>query len=59
VIVANKMDLEGAKEKLSHFKKRYKKIEIIPVSGESGDGIEKLKTRLGEIVVGNQFEPVE
>jgi GTP-binding protein len=50
IVVANKMDLEGAKEKLKHFKTRYRKIEVFPISAEAGEGIEKLKTRLGELV---------
>jgi GTP-binding protein len=55
IVVANKMDLEGAKEKLKHFKGRYRKLEVFPVSAEAGEGIEKLKTRLGELVA--SFEP--
>jgi GTP-binding protein len=50
IVIANKMDLEGAKEKLKHFKMRYRKIEVFPISAEAGEGTEKLKTRLGEIV---------
>jgi len=50
IVIANKMDLEGAKEKLKHFKTRYRKIEVLPISAEAGEGIEKVKTRLGELV---------
>ncbi len=57
LIVANKMDLEGAKEHLKHFKTRYRKVEIIPISAESGDGLETLKRRLGEIVCEGKFKP--
>ena len=52
IVIANKMDLEGAKEKLKHFKTRYRKIEVIPISAEAGEGIEKVKTRLAELVLG-------
>jgi GTPase len=52
IVVANKMDLEGAKEKLKHFKGRYKKTEIFPVSASDGAGIEALKQRLGDLVLG-------
>ena len=55
IVVANKMDLEGAKEKLKHFKSRYRKLEVFPVCAETGEGIEKLKLRLGELVA--QFAP--
>jgi GTPase len=50
VVVANKMDIEGAKKKLRAFKTRYKKLEVFPVSANSGEGLEALKTRLGELV---------
>jgi len=55
IVVANKMDLEGAKEKLKQFKSRYRKLEVFPISAEAGEGIEKLKLRLGELVA--QFAP--
>ena len=50
-VVANKMDLPGAKEKLKHFKTRYKKLEVIPISADSGEGIEAVKTALGRWVL--------
>ncbi len=50
IVVANKMDLEGAKAKLKQFKTRYRKLEVFPVSADQGEGLEKLKTRLGELV---------
>jgi GTP-binding protein len=56
IVVANKMDLEGAKEKLKHFKTRYRKLETFPISAEAGEGIEKLKLRLGELVA--SFAPL-
>ena len=45
VVVANKMDLPKAKTNLRNFKKRYK-VEVVPVSCESGDGLEELKQTL-------------
>jgi GTP-binding protein len=48
IVVANKTDLDGAKEKLKHFKTRYRKIQVFPISAEAGEGIEKLKARLAE-----------
>ena len=47
IIVANKMDLPGAAENLKTFKARYKKIDIIPISAETGEGIPLLKDTLG------------
>lgn len=57
LIVANKMDLEGAKERLKHLKARFRKVEIIPISADTGDGVETLKIRLGEIVNEGKFKP--
>ena len=50
IVVANKMDLPGALEKLKHFKTRYKKLEVIPIGKDSDDALETLKARLGELV---------
>ena len=38
--------LPGAKENLKTFKTRYKKIDIVPISAETGEGIEAVKTTL-------------
>jgi len=50
MIIANKMDLEGAKENLKRFKQRFKRVEIIPISAEKGEGIDALKERLLDII---------
>ena len=50
IVVANKMDLEGAKEKLKHFKTRYRKLEVFPVALGEAKGVQKLMERLGELV---------
>jgi GTP-binding protein len=52
IVVANKMDMEGAKTHLKHFKTRYKKLEIFPISADSGEGVDALKARLGQLVLG-------
>ncbi len=49
IVVANKMDLPEAKAWLTKFKRRHK-VEIIPISCETGDGLEALKTALRERV---------
>jgi GTP-binding protein len=59
LIVANKMDLPEAEEKLKQFRTRYKKTEIIAISAEKGEGTEDLKRRLGEIVLDGKFRPDE
>ncbi|MCP4848172.1 MAG: GTPase ObgE [Verrucomicrobiaceae bacterium] len=50
VVVANKMDIEGAEAQLAQLQMRFPKAEIIPVSAQCGDGMELLKERLSEIV---------
>ncbi len=46
MIVANKMDLEGAEENLEAFRQRFPKQTIIPISANEGDGLEALKEEL-------------
>ena len=50
VIVANKMDLPGSEEMLETLRFRFSRVEIIPVSGSHGEGVENLKGRLGALV---------
>ena len=50
IVVANKMDLTGAKTKLKHFKTRYRKLEVFPVCAEKSEGLDALKERLGELI---------
>ncbi|ATC64701.1 GTPase ObgE [Nibricoccus aquaticus] len=45
VVVANKMDLEGAKENLTKFSRRHK-VDILKISCLDGTGLEKLKDEL-------------
>lgn len=51
IVVANKMDLPEAEEKLKHFRTRYKKLEIFPIGSDSDKGIKPLIKRLGELVL--------
>jgi len=43
LVVANKMDLEGAAGNLQNFRARFPKVEIVPVSAEYGEGLEELR----------------
>ena len=45
-IVANKMDLPVAEENLDALRKKFPKIDIVPISAAKGEGIEELKTKL-------------
>ncbi|MEP6670941.1 MAG: GTPase ObgE [Chthoniobacter sp.] len=50
IVVANKMDLPEAKEKMKYFKTRYRKLTVIPVGTEDDKGVEKLKKVLSEMI---------
>lgn len=56
IVVANKIDLPDAEENLKQFKRRFRKVEVIPVSAEQGIGIDKLKARLAKLVTGDLKE---
>ncbi len=46
-IIANKIDLEAAEENLKALRKKFPKIEVVPISASKGEGIESLKEKLG------------
>jgi GTP-binding protein len=48
LVVANKMDVPEASEHLAAFRKRFPKVEVWPVSAESGMGVAEFKERLAE-----------
>ena len=52
-VVANKMDLPGAKENFKVLQERFPKLQILPVSAAKGEGIDDLKqalaTRITEV----------
>jgi GTP-binding protein len=45
-VVANKMDLTGAKENLKALQERFPKLQILPTSAARGEGIDALKQEL-------------
>jgi len=45
-VIANKMDLSGADENLAALRKKFPKIDIVPISAAKGEGIEELKKKL-------------
>jgi GTP-binding protein len=51
-VVANKMDLPGAKENLKALQKRFPKLQILPTSAAKGEGIDDLKQALATRIVG-------
>ncbi|MBK1791080.1 GTPase ObgE [Persicirhabdus sediminis] len=48
MIIANKMDVEGAEENLAIFRDRFPKQTIIPISADQETGLEELKADLDE-----------
>jgi len=44
IVVANKMDIEGAEANLEEFKKEYKELNIFPISAMNNQGISELLT---------------
>ncbi len=47
-LIANKMDLPDAQDNLSALRKKFPKIDIVPVSAAKGEGIAELKKKLAE-----------
>ncbi|MEZ0389615.1 MAG: GTPase ObgE [Verrucomicrobium sp.] len=47
-IIANKMDMAEAEEKLGPLKDRFKRVKIIPISANEGTGMDKLIAYLSE-----------
>jgi GTP-binding protein len=47
-VIANKMDLPGVEENLKALRKKFSKIDIVPVSAATGEGIDELKTKLAK-----------
>jgi GTP-binding protein len=56
LVVANKMDLEGAAANLVKFRRRYK-AELIEISCVSGEGLDELKETLYKRVRADRPEP--
>jgi GTP-binding protein len=50
IVLANKMDMEGAEENLRIFRVRYPRLEVLALSAGTGSGVEELKQRLGTVV---------
>tara|TARA_R110002096_G_scaffold403766_4_gene601371 strand:+ start:6558 stop:7661 length:1104 start_codon:yes stop_codon:yes gene_type:complete len=50
IIVANKMDLEDADEKLAQFQQRFPKIEVFPISALEETGLDELRNRLRDLI---------
>ena len=58
IIIANKMDIEGANENLKEFKKKIKNIDIFEVSAISNTGLQKVVDHLSEMLEKIPFNPL-
>jgi len=54
IVVANKMDLPGAKENLKAMQERLPRIKIVPTSSAKGEGVDALKEALAAIMTNNK-----
>lgn len=50
LVVANKMDEAVAEENLKQFKKKVKKVSVLPISAAFDEGVEKFKQTIREAV---------
>lgn len=57
LVIANKMDLPEAAENLKHFKQRFPKVKVLPVSAGTGEGIEAVRKELYKRVLGPAKRP--
>lgn len=46
MVIANKMDCEIAQENIIAFRQRFPKVEIIPISADTGEGLDAFRNRL-------------
>ena len=58
IIIANKMDIDGAKNNLNEFKKKVKNIDIFEVSALSNIGLQKVVDHLSEMLEKIPFNPL-
>lgn len=47
-VIANKMDLDGAREKLKAFKAKFRKVKVVPVSADLSEGLDGVLKILAE-----------
>ena len=47
-VIANKMDLPNAQENLNALRRKFPKIDIVPISAAKAEGIDELKKKLAE-----------
>lgn len=58
IIIANKMDMPGAKENLEQFKEKIKNIKIFEVSALNNEGLKDVINELGDMLAKIKKEPL-
>jgi len=57
IVVANKMDIEGANENLKKFQEKIK-VEVYPISAEKNQGLEEVLTTLANLLEQTEEQPL-
>jgi GTP-binding protein len=52
LVVANKIDEAVAEENLKKFKRKFRKLPVLPISAAFDEGVEKFKKMIREAVEG-------
>lgn len=58
IVIANKMDIEGAKENLIEFKKKVSNVEIFEMSAINHEGIDEILIKLADMLDTIEKEPI-
>ena len=58
IVIANKMDIDGALENLENFKKKVKDVQIFPISAIKKDGLDKVLIALADMLDKIKKEPL-
>lgn len=59
MILANKIDLPGAVDNLAMIKQRFPRVRVIPVSAETGEGLDLLRKLLDQKIGRAEWEEVQ
>lgn len=58
IIIANKMDVDGAEENLKEFKKKVKEVPIFPISAATREGLDAVLVKLADMLDTIKKEPL-
>jgi GTP-binding protein len=51
LVIANKMDLPESAENLKNFKQRFPRVKVLPISAETGEGLDAVRKELYQRVL--------